>query len=50
MKHVIREPIVVICEIDGSGMRYWSTEEKEAIIEELESVTFSQPWKQSAEK
>ncbi|MHB8391555.1 MAG: HNH endonuclease [Acidobacteriaceae bacterium] len=43
---VLPEPIVVICEIDGSGMRLGSKEEISNLTELLKTFAFSQPWLQ----
>lgn len=40
---VLRRPVVVICKIDGSGMRIGSESDIPA-LRALETATFSQPW------
>jgi hypothetical protein len=40
---VLRRPVVVICKIDGSGMRIGSESDLLA-LRALETATFSQPW------
>ena len=41
-----RRALVVICEVDGSGMRVVSKEGTSALIQTAASLQFSQPWKE----
>ncbi len=41
----LSNPVAVICQIDGSGIRLASAGETREIIDSVASVTFSQPWK-----
>jgi len=43
-KGVMPNPIVLVCAIDGSGMRSTSAEETEMVIEKIRNIRFSQPW------
>jgi hypothetical protein len=43
---VLPEPVIVICEIDGSGMRFASEEDLSGLEERMATATFSQPWLQ----
>jgi hypothetical protein len=43
---VLPEPVVVICEIDGSQMRVIPKSEIPSLTAHMETVTFSQPWLQ----
>lgn len=38
------EPIIVFCEIDGSGMRIGSSVEAATFGEKIKALTFSRPW------
>ena len=38
-------PVAVICQIDGSGIRLASADETREIIDGISGVTFTQPWK-----
>ena len=42
-------PVVMICEIDGSGIRRASPHEIKEIIESIIGITFTQPWKRPPE-
>jgi hypothetical protein len=38
------EPVIVVCETDGSGMQIGTSEEARVIAERMKSRTFSRPW------
>ena len=42
-------PVVMICQIDGSGIRPASPDEIKEIIENITGITFTQPWKRPPE-
>ena len=43
---VLAEPVIVTCEIDGSGMRICSAAEFPGLAARMEKAAFSQPWRQ----
>jgi hypothetical protein len=43
-KGVLPEPVVVFCEIDGSGMRVGSVAEISNLTARMETAVYSQPW------
>lgn len=45
----LRNPIAVICQIDGSGIRLATADETREIIGGISSVPFTQPWKHPPE-
>lgn len=47
---VLDEPVVLMCEVDGSGMRIAPTLEGVLIIQSCEQIAFSQAWKQAPDE
>jgi hypothetical protein len=43
----LSSPAVVICQIDGSGLHLAGADETRKVIDNISSITFSQPWKRS---
>lgn len=41
---VLPEPIIIVCKIDGSGMRIGSEAEVSGVKDRMETAEFSQPW------
>jgi hypothetical protein len=41
---ILPEPVAVICQIDGSGMRIGSEEEISNFTARIKEATFSRPW------
>ena len=41
---VLAEPIIIVCKIDGSGMRIASEAELPGLKDRMETAEFSQPW------
>ena len=41
---ILPEPVIVVCETDGSGMQIGTSEEARVIAERMKSRTFSRPW------
>jgi hypothetical protein len=41
----LSNPVAVICQIDGSGIRLASADETREVIESISSIMFNQPWK-----
>ena len=44
----LSKPVVIICQIDGSGIRSASPDETKEIIDSISRITFTQPWKHPA--